>query len=101
MRRLLSHVLFCHCTYGSRFIGVTAPDKRVDFQMDFGGSVNMAFSGNGVTATGSYICRVEVRGGETQEICVCRTVNPKKKANLTYETAVAEYLLAADDSDDD
>jgi len=32
---------------------------------------------------------------------VCRTINPKKKANLSYETAVAEYLLTADDSDDD
>jgi hypothetical protein len=80
--------------------GVTAPGKRVDFQMDFGGSSNMAFSGAGVTAK-SHLCRVEVRGGETQEICVCRTINPKKKANLSYETAVAEYLLTADDSDDD
>ena len=61
----------------------------------------MAFSGAGVTAKGGHLCRVEVRGGETQEICVCRTINPKKKANLSYETAVAEYLMTADDSDDD
>jgi hypothetical protein len=80
---------------------VTAPDKRVDFQMDFGGSTNMTFSGEGLTGTGSHLCRVEVRGGETQEVCTCRTINPKKKANLSYETAVAEFLLAADDSDDD
>ena len=80
--------------------GVTAPNKRVDFQIDFGGSINMNFTGKGVTAAGSHICRVEVRDGETQEMCVCRTVDPTKKANLSYETAVAEYLLAADDSDD-
>ena len=88
-----------HCKCGSD-AGVTAPNKRVDFQIDFGGSINMNFTGKGVTAAGSHICRVEVRDGETQEVCVCRTVDPTKKANLSYETAVAEYLLAADDSDD-
>ena len=60
----------------------------------------MNFTGKGIMATGSPLCRVEARGGETKEVCVCRTVDPKKKANLSYETAVAEYLLAADDSDD-
>jgi hypothetical protein len=69
--------------------------------MDFGGSIKMTFSGNGVTGTSSHLCRVEVRGGETQEVCICRTINRKRRANLSYETAVAEFLLAADDSDDD
>lgn len=84
-----------------RFTGVTAKDKRVDFQMDFSGSSNMTFSGVGVSAGGSHLCRVEVQGGKTQEVCICRTINPKQKANLSYETAIAEYLLVPDDSDDD
>lgn len=61
----------------------------------------MAVSGAGVATAGSLLCRVEVQDGETQEVCVCRTVDAKKKANLSYEKAVAEYLLTVDDSDDD
>ena len=80
---------------------VTAVEKRVDYQMEFGGSSNMSFSGPGVVTEGEPLCRVEVRGGETRDVCVCRTVNKKKKANLSYETAVAEYLVAADDSDEE
>jgi hypothetical protein len=80
--------------------GVTAKEKRVDFQMDFSGSINMRILGAGTVAE-SHLCRVEVRSGETKEVCVCRTIDAKKKANLSYETAVAEFLLTVDDSDDD
>ena len=73
----------------------------VDFQMDFSGSSNLSFSGPGVATEGEPLCRVRAKGGETQDVCVCRTVNKRKKANLSYETAVAEYLLAADDSDEE
>ena len=78
----------------------TAP-RRVDFQISFAGSRNMACHGESVP-DGGEVCRLEVAGdGEVVALCECRTVDPAQKAHLTFETAMAEQLMVPDDSDDD
>ena len=78
----------------------TAP-RRVDFQISFAGSRNMACHGESVLE-GGEVCRLEVAGdGEIVALCECRTVDPAQKAHLTFETAMAEQLMVPDDSDDD
>jgi hypothetical protein len=81
-----------------RFELAVLGDKLCDFQLDFTGSQNMQIVGS---QDGRMICQQKVEARSSKEVAVVRQIDVKRRAHLTYETAIAEYMLQEDDSDED